>query len=60
LKLGAKEEGVLRSHMIVRGGRRRDSVYFSILVEEWPDVRRALETRLESIHPRADEPLSFE
>ena len=46
LKLGAKEEGVLRSHMIVRGGRRRDSVYFSILVEEWPAVRRQLEARL--------------
>jgi hypothetical protein len=32
--------------MIVRGGRRRDSVYFSILVEEWPEVRRRLEARL--------------
>ena len=46
LKLGAKEEGILRSHMIVRGGRRRDSVYFSVLVEEWPAVRRQLESRL--------------
>lgn len=46
LKLGAREEGILRSHMIVRDGRRRDSVYFSILVEEWPDVRRALALRL--------------
>ena len=46
LKLGAKEEGILRSHMIVAGGRRRDSVYFSILVEEWPEVRRALVSRL--------------
>ena len=46
LKLGAKEEGILRSHMVVPGGRRRDSVYFSILVEEWPDVRRGLEARL--------------
>ena len=46
LKLGAKEEGILRSHMIVRGGRRRDSVYFSILAEEWPAVRCQLEARL--------------
>ena len=46
LKLGAKEEGILRSHMIVRGGRRRDSVYFSILVEEWPEVRERLVARL--------------
>ena len=46
LKLGAKEEGILRSHMIVRGGRRRDSVYFSILVEEWPEVREHLTARL--------------
>ena len=46
LKLGAKEEGILRSHMLVHDGRRRDSVYFSILVEEWPDVCRALEARI--------------
>ena len=46
LKLGAKEEGILRSHMITYTGRRRDSVYFSILVEEWPDVRRRLDERL--------------
>ena len=45
-KLGAVREGVLRSHMIVHDGRRRDSVYFSILVEEWPAVRRALEARV--------------
>ena len=49
LKLGAKEEGVLRSHMLVHDGRRRDSVYFSILVEEWPGVRRELEVRLSTI-----------
>jgi RimJ/RimL family protein N-acetyltransferase len=42
-KLGAVRERVLRSHMIAQGGRRRDSVYFSILAEEWPQVRRGLE-----------------
>ena len=38
-KIGAKEEGVLRSHMLMPGGRRRDSVYFSILRHEWPEVK---------------------
>ena len=45
-KLGALREGVLRSHMIVQGGRRRDSVYFSILAEEWPTVHANLQRRL--------------
>jgi RimJ/RimL family protein N-acetyltransferase len=38
-KIGAREEGVLRSHMLMPGGRRRDSVYFSILKNEWPEVK---------------------
>ena len=38
-KIGAKEEGVLRSHMLMPGGRRRDSVYFSILKHEWPEIK---------------------
>jgi RimJ/RimL family protein N-acetyltransferase len=46
LRLGAKEEGVLRKHMKTTGGRIRDSVYFSILDDEWPEVKRALEQRL--------------
>ena len=45
-KLGAVREGVLRSHMLVKGGRRRDSVYYSILAEEWPAVRSRLEERV--------------
>jgi len=39
-KIGAKEEGVLRSHMLMQNNRRRDSVYFSIIKEEWDKVRR--------------------
>jgi RimJ/RimL family protein N-acetyltransferase len=36
LRIGAKEEGTLRNHMmVVAGGRVRDSVYFSIIAEEW-------------------------
>jgi RimJ/RimL family protein N-acetyltransferase len=34
-RMGATEEGTLRSHMITQGGLRRDSVYFSILKPEW-------------------------
>ena len=43
LRIGAKEEGTLRSHMQVEDGRRRDSVYFSIIEQEWPAVRVHLE-----------------
>lgn len=45
-KLGAKREGVLRSHMITRGGRIRDSVVFAITKDEWPQVKASLERRL--------------
>ena len=46
LKLGAKEEGILRGHMWMPQGYFRDSVYFSILASEWSDVKAALEKRL--------------
>ena len=46
LKLGAKQEGILRKHMIMPGGRVRDSVYFSVIDEEWPAVKADLERRL--------------
>lgn len=49
VKLGATEQGVLHSHMVRRDGSPRDSVYFSILAEEWPDRRRTLLRRLEKI-----------
>jgi N-acetyltransferase len=45
-RLGATEEGTLRSHMIVDTGRIRDSVYFSIIEREWPGVKGRLETRM--------------
>jgi RimJ/RimL family protein N-acetyltransferase len=44
--LGAKKDGVLRHHAIRRDGSVRDSVMYSILLSEWPDVRRHLELRL--------------
>jgi RimJ/RimL family protein N-acetyltransferase len=43
LRLGAKEEGTLRKHLITWTGRMRDSVYFSILDTEWPEVKTKLE-----------------
>jgi N-acetyltransferase len=46
LRIGAKEEGTLRRHLITWTGRVRDSVYFSILDEEWPEVKARLEARL--------------
>jgi len=46
LRIGAKQEGVLRSHMITATGRVRDSVYFSIVAAEWPAVKVALEEKL--------------
>jgi len=46
LRLGAKEEGVLRNHMYMPSGRYRDSVSFSIIEAEWPDVKAQLEAKL--------------
>ncbi|MFL5468545.1 MAG: GNAT family N-acetyltransferase [Gemmatimonadaceae bacterium] len=46
LRIGAKEEGVLRKHTLMWTGRYRDSIYYSILDEEWPDVKANLESLL--------------
>jgi RimJ/RimL family protein N-acetyltransferase len=46
LRIGAKEEGILRKHIIMWNGRVRDSVYFSVLDTEWPDIKLRLEERL--------------
>lgn len=46
LRLGAREEGTLRNHMITATGRFRDSVYFSILESEWPAVKNGLLEKL--------------
>lgn len=45
--LGAKKDGVLRHHFPRRDGSARDSVMYSILVHEWPDVKRHLTFRLQ-------------
>ncbi len=46
LRIGAQEEGTLRRHMVNGDGSSRDSVYFSIIAEEWPEVKRRLERLL--------------
>jgi RimJ/RimL family protein N-acetyltransferase len=51
LRLGAKQEGILRNHMIMPNGRIRDSVCFSIIAEEWPEVKAGLTDRLASHGP---------
>jgi RimJ/RimL family protein N-acetyltransferase len=46
-RLGAKREGIFRNHYILLSGERRDSVFYSIIDSEWPDVREKLENMLE-------------
>jgi N-acetyltransferase len=50
--LGAKKDGVIRHHQARKDGTARDSVMYSILAHEWPDVKRHLELRL-SRHSQA-------
>jgi RimJ/RimL family protein N-acetyltransferase len=45
-RLGAKEEGIFRNHMICWGGRIRHSAWYSITSEEWPAVKAGLEAKL--------------
>ncbi len=45
--LGAKQDGVIRHHWPRRDGTIRDTVMYSVLAHEWPDVRRHLEFRLQ-------------
>jgi len=44
LRIGAKEEGTFRNHMITASGRIRHTVYFSILDSEWPAVKARLQS----------------
>ena len=44
--IGATEEGTLRNHMLTASGRQRHSVYFSVVAEEWPQVRARLVERV--------------
>ena len=46
LRIGAREEGVFRNHMVTASGRIRHTVYFSIIDSEWPAVKARLEAKL--------------
>lgn len=45
-RLGAVKEGLLRNHKIVPSGRRRHSVVFGVIVEEWSDTKKIIQNRL--------------
>jgi RimJ/RimL family protein N-acetyltransferase len=47
-RIGAKEEGRFRAHMVMPDGHLRTSVWFSVIASEWPDVKRALAAKLRS------------
>jgi len=51
LRLGAKQEGILRKHLILPSGRVRDSVLFSIIDDEWPEVKDRLMAKLAETRP---------
>ncbi|MGH7836820.1 MAG: GNAT family N-acetyltransferase [Candidatus Binataceae bacterium] len=46
LRIGAREEGIFRNHMLTASGRIRHTVYFSILDAEWPEVKVRLQAML--------------
>jgi N-acetyltransferase len=61
LRIGAKEEGLFRNHMIMPDGRVRHSVYYSIVNSEWPAVKQRLEAKLpaeSSLTTTAAQPLT--
>jgi RimJ/RimL family protein N-acetyltransferase len=45
--LPAEFEGIHRKHMVVRGGERRDSAWYAVIDDDWPEVKAALERRLQ-------------
>jgi N-acetyltransferase len=51
LGIGAHEEGVLREHTLIWNGRKRDTIFYSILASEWATVKAGLQKRLAT--PRA-------
>ena len=52
LRIGAREEGIFRHHMITESGRLRDSVYYSIIDDEWPEVKVRLQEMLAKPYER--------
>jgi len=52
-RLGAKQDGILRNHMLMSDGSYRDTVVFSIIANEWPMVKRHLQFKLEQAAGRS-------
>ncbi|GEO15732.1 hypothetical protein MAE02_34280 [Microvirga aerophila] len=52
-RLGAKLDGILRQHMIMPDGHVRDTVVYSIIRDEWPDVKDGLQRRMAEMDSRA-------
>ena len=52
-RLGAKQDGILRNHMLMSDGSYRDTVVFSIVANEWPMVKRHLQFKLEQAAARS-------
>lgn len=52
LRIGAREEGILRKHAITDAGRIRDTVYFGIVDDDWPLVKARLESMLHGVPGR--------
>ena len=52
-KVGATFEGVARKHMLVRGGERRDSAWYAVIDDDWPEVKASLERRLAELAEQA-------
>ncbi len=46
LRIGAQQEGIFRNHMSTASGRVRNTVYFSVIDSEWPEVKAGLERKL--------------
>lgn len=52
-RIGAKREGVLRKHMILPDGYQRDSIYYSVVDDEWPEVKKKLKAMMASYEVKA-------
>jgi RimJ/RimL family protein N-acetyltransferase/GNAT superfamily N-acetyltransferase len=55
-RIGARQEGIFRNHMVTSTGRIRHSVYFSIVDSEWPRVAAELESKLKRAAEKSDAP----
>ncbi len=53
-RLGAKQDGILRSHQILKDGSIRDTVVYSIIASEWPAVKNNLQAKLEKFRNAAN------